>query len=98
MKVALEPPARLRTNTTRNFEPTIIEPVDELLPRFVRLQQELIAQIRSSRGLDLTHVKIVSPVSSRIRYNLFSYFHIIAAHQRRHLWQAEQTLSEIVRN
>jgi hypothetical protein len=38
---------------------------------------------------------MISPFDSRVRYNLFSAFRIIAAHQRRHLWQAEQAIGSL---
>ena len=30
-----------------------------------------------------------SPFNSKLHYNLYSAFRIITAHQRRHLWQAQ---------
>ena len=51
---------------------------------------------RDAREVDL-RMKIVSPFDKRVRYNLVSAFHILAAHERRHLWQAEQAVAELRR-
>ena len=90
LKWSLEPPARIRINTKDQFQPLIFEPVDAVLPDFVHLQGELDQALEAANGLDLGRVKVASPFSSRLKYNLFSCFVLIAAHQRRHLWQAEE--------
>jgi len=90
LKWSLEPPARLRINTTDRFQPLIFEPVDAVLPVFIHLQSQLDQAVHAANGLDLGRVKVSSPFSNRIQYNLFSCLVLIAAHQRRHLWQAEE--------
>jgi hypothetical protein len=42
-------------------------------------------------------MKIISPFDRRVRYNVFSAFRIVVAHQRRHLWQAEQAVASLRR-
>jgi len=86
----IEPPVRrLRVKTAPAFVPTA-DSRDRLLARFRELQAELEAEMQAAEGLDLNKLKLASPFNSRVRYNLFSCFAILAAHQRRHLWQAEQ--------
>ncbi len=69
----------------------------ETLERFDYLQQELQVRIDRSAGLALDRLRLVSPFDARVKYNLYATFCIIAAHQRRHLWQAEQVKHRIVR-
>jgi len=38
---------------------------------------------------------VQSSFNPRIHYNLLSFFAILAAHQRRHLWQAERVRQQI---
>ena len=38
---------------------------------------------------------MASPVEARIRYSIWSSFLVNAAHERRHLWQAEQALQKL---
>jgi hypothetical protein len=91
LNYALEPPSKWTAVTPERFEPAVVEPLDEVIPTFLGLQQELTELITTCSGLDLNKIKITSPVSNHVRYNLYSCFQIIATHQRRHLWQAEQT-------
>ena len=96
IRFSLEPPSKLRSVTAQRFKPLVTEPLEEILPNFLALQDQLLTTIEDSSGLDLNAIKITSPVSNRIRYNLFSCFEIIAAHQRRHLWQAERVREQLL--
>lgn len=86
----LEPPYRMRTRTPSSFVPAAIDPPAEVLERFDYLQQELSTRIDAGSGLALDRLRLTSPFDGRVKYNLFATFGIILAHQRRHLWQAEQ--------
>ena len=50
-----------------------------------------------SLGLDLVRIKMASPANRLFRFPLGAYFRINAAHERRHLWQAEQVLAATVK-
>jgi len=63
---------------------------DELVAEFERWQAEQIALVQQADGLPIQTVKITSPVDVRARYNVFAALSIMARHQHRHLWQAEQ--------
>lgn len=95
LKWALEPPARLKTKTTNQFQPQHVEPIGELLTTFTSLQEQLKARIEKASNLAIDKVKITSPFNNRLKYNLFSAFQILVAHERRHLWQAEQVRKAI---
>lgn len=84
------PPVRLRTRTIAAFVPTATVPATELVAEFERLQDLQMAQLRAANGLPLGRVRVTSPFNARVRYNLYSCFAILARHQHRHLWQAEQ--------
>jgi hypothetical protein len=89
----LEPPYRQRLTTTAAFLPAAPGSKGELLHEFARLQDELISRAAAGAGLDLNRVRMQSPFNARMRYNPYSCFRILAAHQRRHLWQASQSLA-----
>ena len=86
----LEPPYKIRTKTPPAFIPVHVDPMPEALERFDYLQQEVQVRIDRSAGLSVDRLRIVSPFEARTKYNLYAAFSLIAAHQRRHLWQAEQ--------
>jgi DinB superfamily len=83
------PPPRIRVRTSEKLEPSATGPVEKILPRFLTLQNELQELVMGAEGLDLNKVMVTSPVAGCVRYNLFSCFEIILAHQLRHFWQAE---------
>jgi hypothetical protein len=91
----LEPPVRVRTRTFAAAEPVDAGMPSEVLPRFVAAQSTLLFQLRAADGVALDRVTIVSPFDRRLRYNLYSCFAIIAAHERRHLWQAERAAAQV---
>ena len=91
----LEPPIRARTKTAAPFVPRAVRAKAEAFGEFASFQSKLHELLTSARGLDLRKVKIVSPFDKRVKYNVFSAFRILAAHQRRHLWQAEQAVAAL---
>ena len=101
LKWTLEPPPMIfsKMKTTKPFQPLEVEPISEVLPTFLDLQEELKARVDSAAAasLPLDRIKIASPFDRRFKYNLFSFFHILLAHERRHLWQAERVKEAIAR-
>ncbi len=91
----MEPPIRSRMKTSAPLVPRSVRPKSEAFGEFASFQDKLIDLLRTGRDIDLSRQKIVSPFDTRVRYNLFSAFRIIAAHQRRHLWQAEQAVAKL---
>jgi hypothetical protein len=81
---------RFKTRTIPAWVPSGERAPDDLVAEFERLQAEQIACVRESEGVPIQAVKITSPVDARARYNVFSALSILARHQHRHLWQAEQ--------
>ncbi len=86
----LEPPYKTKTKTPAAFVPGRLDSMDATLERFDALQLALQERIDRAAGLALDRLRVVSPFNSRVRYNLYAAFCLIATHQRRHLWQAEQ--------
>jgi hypothetical protein len=91
----LEPPARWRSRTTSPFEPLETRGRQEALDAFDALQEELVVRLERAEGLPLGRIRIRSPFDPRVRYNLYACFRILAAHQRRHLWQAQRAVAAV---
>jgi hypothetical protein len=81
---------RFKTKTIPAWVPSGDRHADDLVAEFERWQALQIACVRDSEGLPIDMVKITSPVDARARYNVFAALSIMARHQHRHLWQAEQ--------
>jgi hypothetical protein len=76
--------------TTAPFVPSGVGPRDAVVGEFVVLQEELVHRVEQASGLDLNRLRVPSPFNPRFKYNLYSCFAVLMAHERRHLWQAER--------
>jgi hypothetical protein len=92
LKWWLEPPLRLRLPTGEPFKPVSVNDTAACFGEFKSLNRQLEEQLNSARGLDLGGAKIASPFAENVKYSVYSAFVLIAAHNRRHLWQAENAL------
>lgn len=86
----MAPPVKSRYQTIPRFIPESAAPVPRLVAEFERFQAMQLGFLAQADGLPLTKTKVTSPFSANVRYNLYSCFSILPAHQHRHLWQAEQ--------
>lgn len=91
------PPVRIRTRTTPAFMPAAAAPPAGLVAEFERLQDAQMAVLRAVDELPIDQVSVASPFNPRLRYNLFACLGILARHQHRHLWQAEQVWARLAR-
>jgi len=91
----LEPPPRFRFPTGRPFEPVNAGTIDEVLPAFLDRQQRILQVIDDSRRVVIDAITITSPFARQVRYSMWSSFCVTAAHERRHLWQAERALERV---
>lgn len=86
----LEPPARWwsQRRAPRNIRPRAAPPLAEAFASFVASQAGVRAFLRAHADLDLAGVRFPNPFVRGIRFSLATGLHVIAAHERRHLWQA----------
>ena len=94
LKFWLEPPSRLRLPTSAPFQPVDVKDAAAAFGAFVALNSQLETRLETARGFDLRAAKIISPFAANVKYSVYSAFVLIAAHNRRHLWQAERALGE----
>jgi DinB superfamily len=92
----LEPPYRLRYKVLAQIAPRR-QGFAAAWNGFLRSQSELSETVRSASGLAIDRVKIECPVYARIRYNVYGAFRMLAAHERRHIWQVQQILEALDR-
>jgi len=86
----MEPPARLRMRTAIDKQPGPERPKRETLAGFRAYQVQYVDRLRQANGIDLSRSCVRSPLASWIRIPLGSAFASMAAHERRHLWQAKK--------
>ena len=93
---SLEPPYRIRFKAPKEFEPPSSRyERDELLARWVSIHERLLRLADENSDLDWKKTKVASPVSNKIKISSVGVFAVIGAHDRRHLWQAEQVRSKL---
>ena len=68
---------------------------EEVLAAFCTSHQEIRSLIEECGDLDLNRVRFKRPFFWAARFTVGSGFLLMAAHERRHLWQAKQVLSFI---
>jgi hypothetical protein len=90
-----EPPSIVRVRSPHSFLPATGRSRDEVLAARRHLHAQFVERVRLARGLDLARVHVRSPVSTWLRFSLGTAFALIAAHERRHLWQARTILEKL---
>jgi hypothetical protein len=87
---SLEPPVspRFRTRAAAAIQPRPAPPLDDALGEFLASQDEVRSFLRRFQEIDLAGVRFPNPFIRGVRFSLATGLHAIAAHERRHLWQA----------
>ena len=85
---ALEPPPRMKSKTSKPFEPVTFGDPLTLVARLGERNTRLAAAIDRAAGLATASMKIASPFNASVKYNVYAALRITLVHARRHLWQA----------
>jgi hypothetical protein len=90
----LEPPPRRKFKAPPLFQPTArsapARKRADIEAAFRAYQVQFIDRLRQAHGVDLAKAKVRSPAAWWLRFPLGCGFAVMAAHERRHLWQARQ--------
>ena len=87
----MEPPVRMKRRSPRSSRPETVLPTGkQLYARFDETHRALIALLEETDRFDRTALKMPSPLSKYLKISLLDAFALFAAHDRRHLWQAER--------
>jgi len=84
-------PARRRFKAPKRVRPAASRPMDDVRAEFLHWQDELAARLQAADGLDLRRAKYKSPIPL-VKWSLGTFFQLMLAHERRHIWQARQVL------
>jgi hypothetical protein len=86
---SLEPPVapRRKLRAPGSIAPRPSPPLADAVAAFSAAHAEARALLRECADLDLS-VRFRNPFIPGLRWSLITGFHVIAAHDRRHLWQA----------
>ncbi|HEY6508455.1 MAG TPA: DinB family protein [Vicinamibacterales bacterium] len=93
----MDPPVRRRFKAPPIFQPTTQAAPPrkrtDIEAAFRGYQVQFVDRLRQANGVDLAKARVRSPASKWLRLPLGSAFALMAAHERRHLWQARQLLA-----
>jgi hypothetical protein len=89
----MEPPARLPLRAPKIFRPPAeARPLADVLSEFETVQARITGSIGAAANLDFAGVTMRSPASRLLKMNLVDAYRAMAAHERRHLWQARRAV------
>lgn len=87
-----EPPVKapVRMKAPLSIRPRPSPPFDDAMAAFLASQEAVRTFLRTYAGIDLAGTRFRNPFVRWIRFSLATGLHVIAAHERRHLWQAQR--------
>ena len=85
---ALEPPVKMRIRAPKIVVPRRAPALADSFSSFTASQHEVRAFLHMYADLDLAGIRLPNPFARGVRFSLATALHAIAAHERRHLWQA----------
>jgi hypothetical protein len=88
----IEPPPVFRMKAPPDVQPATDRPKRATANGFGAYQVQYVDRLRQSNGIDLAAARVRSPMASWLRIPLGCGFAAMAAHERRHLWQARRVL------
>lgn len=88
----VRPEMKRKARAPRIFQPRKERVPIDILNVFCLQQRKLVEAMVSLEGVDLDKTVVTSPVAPFITYSLWHAVSIIAAHEERHLQQAERVL------
>jgi hypothetical protein len=87
---SFEPPVKtiFRMRAPRKIRPRPSPPLVDAAERFFGSQRDVVTFLRKYADIDLAGVVFPNPFIRGVRLSLATGLHVLAAHERRHLWQA----------
>ena len=86
---SLEPPViRRKLRAPRKIVPRVSPPLGDAATAFFASHAQVQQFLRSYADIDLAGVHFPNPFIKGLRFSLATGLHVLAAHERRHLWQA----------
>jgi DinB superfamily len=89
---SFEPPPKRKLRAPEKIVPGSQIPCLEALQAFLRGHDDVRTVIREGARLDLNRIRFRNPFITFLRFTVGTGLLVLAAHDRRHLWQAERVL------
>ena len=92
---SLEPPVKRRTRAPGKIRPQPARSRAEILTAYRAAHDVIRGLLLQAATLDANRATFKNPFIGVVRVKVSSAFHIVAAHDRRHLWQAQQVAASL---
>ena len=92
---SFEPPVKRRTGGPAKIRPRPGRTRAEILADYHAAHDAIRQAIQDAAALDVNRATFQNPFIPVIRMRVSTGLHVIAAHDRRHLWQAEQVVTAL---
>jgi len=86
---SLEPPVTRKMRAPRTIVPRPSPPLGDAANAFFASHDQFVQFLRRYADIDLAGVRFPNPFIRGLRFSLATGVHVLAAHERRHLWQAD---------
>ncbi len=86
---ATEPPVRSKRRARPEHVAAGDQAIDLVLPALLDLNRQFGTRVRAASGLDISRPKVAAFGAKVVRPNLYELLLVLAAHERRHLSQAQ---------
>jgi hypothetical protein len=84
----LEPPVTWKTRAPRKIVPRESPPLADAAAAFFASHERVARFLAEYADIDLPGVRFPNPFVRAVHFSLATGLHVLAAHERRHLWQA----------
>jgi len=86
----MEPPVKRRMRAPRQSKPSAMKERRAILEAYSVGHDLVRALITEAQDIDVNRARFQNPFLPLVRFSISTGLFVIAAHDRRHLWQAEQ--------
>ena len=92
---AMDAPARRKFKAPKKVLPEGSKTGEEILAEFLAAHQQTRSLVMECAELDLNRIRFKNPFIGFLRFTVGTGLLVMAAHDRRHLWQARQVRAEL---
>lgn len=91
---SMEPPVKRRFKTPKKLYPAPELDRDTVLADFETVRNEMIELLETGDGLDFDRIRMTSPFMKLLKMPIYSAYHVLLIHARRHIWLAKEIAAE----
>jgi hypothetical protein len=91
---SMEPPVKMRSRAPQSVRPRASGNRQEILAAYLASHDRLRDLVRRCEGVDVNRATFPNPFFALLKVRVGTGLRVITAHDRRHLWQARESLKK----